>query len=186
MPTLVQLWLPILLSGALVFIASAVIHMVIKYHNADYGRLANEEEVRAALRKGAPRPGQYVFPHGLDPKDAKNPETARRFAEGPVGLLWLRQNGFPNMGKLLGTWFLYCVGIALLVAYVATIVLPKGAQFATVMRVLSAVAFLGFAGAKPADTIWMGKPGSALAKDLVDGVVYALVTGAVFAWLWPR
>ena len=186
MPTLVQLWLPILLSGVLVFVASSVIHMVIKYHNVDYQKLANEVDVRAALRIGGVLPGQYVFPHCTDPKEAQSPEVAARFAEGPVGLMWIKPNGFPALGKMLGTWIAYCIGIAFLTAYVATIVLPKGAPAMTVLRALSAVAFLGFAGAKPADTIWKGKPRSCLAKDMVDGLVYALVTGAVFAWLWPR
>ena len=38
MVSLTALWLPILLSAALVFLASFLIHMVIGYHAADYGR----------------------------------------------------------------------------------------------------------------------------------------------------
>ena len=107
MVTLVQLWLPVLLSGVFVFFTSSLIHMVLKYHNSDYGRLPDEEGVRAALRKGTLAPGQYVVPHCLDPKEVRNPETARKFDEGPVGLLWIKANGFPAMGPLLGKWFVY-------------------------------------------------------------------------------
>src|SRR5262249_51643256 len=99
---------------------------------------------------------------------------------------WIKPNGFPAMGGLLGTWLLYCIGIAFLTAYVATVVLPKGASATTVLRALSAVAFLGFAGAKPAGTSWKGNPRPCLAQDLLDGLVYGLVVGAVFAWLWPK
>jgi hypothetical protein len=45
-----SLWLPILLSSVLVFIVSAIVHMVLKYHNKDYTRLPNEDAVRAAIR----------------------------------------------------------------------------------------------------------------------------------------
>ena len=60
MVSLGALWLPILLSAVFVFIVSAIIHMVLKYHNSDYRRLPNEDEVRTALRKGNPAPGMYV------------------------------------------------------------------------------------------------------------------------------
>ena len=33
---IMSLWLPIVLSAIIVFLASSVIHMVLKYHNADY------------------------------------------------------------------------------------------------------------------------------------------------------
>ena len=57
MVSLGALWLPILLSAVFVFIVSAIIHMVLKYHNSDYRRLPNEDEVRAALRKRQPGAG---------------------------------------------------------------------------------------------------------------------------------
>ena len=186
MPTLVQLWLPIVLSGVFVFFASSLIHMVLRYHDSDYGRVPDEEAFRALLRKGALAPGQYVFPHCLDPKEVKQPETALKFTQGPVGLMWVKANGFPKMGAVLLQWLLLCLGIAFVVGYLATIVLPRGTSFLTVFRIVSTVAFLAHAGARPADTIWMGKPVSCLIKDVLDAVVYAAVTGATFGWLWPH
>jgi hypothetical protein len=32
----------------------------------------------------------------------------------------------------------------------------------------------------------MGKPWSSVAKEIVDGLIYGALTGATFAWLWPR
>ena len=58
MPSLGALWLPIVLSAVLVFVVSSIIHMVLRYHNSDYGRLPNEDAVRAALRAGSPAPRQ--------------------------------------------------------------------------------------------------------------------------------
>ena len=57
MVSLGALWLPMLLSAVFVFIVSAIIHMVLKYHNSDYRQLPNEDAVRAAIRSGKPAPG---------------------------------------------------------------------------------------------------------------------------------
>ena len=35
------------------------------------------------------------------------------------------------------------------------------------------------------DSIWKGVSWCVTSKFMFDGVVYALVTGATFAWLWP-
>ena len=51
-----DLWLPILVSSVLVFLVSAIIHMVLKYHNKDFTRLPNEDAVRSAMRAGTPTP----------------------------------------------------------------------------------------------------------------------------------
>ena len=52
------LWLPILSTATLIVIASSLSHMVFKWHNADDKKLANEGDVRAAIRTGSPAPGQ--------------------------------------------------------------------------------------------------------------------------------
>ena len=61
MVTLAQLWIPILLSAALVFLASGLIWMVIGWHNKDFAKIPNEDAVAAALQ-GAPR-GTYMLPY---------------------------------------------------------------------------------------------------------------------------
>ena len=50
-----SLWLPILVSAIFVFIASTVIHMVLKYHDRDFKKVPAEDEVMTALRKLAMR-----------------------------------------------------------------------------------------------------------------------------------
>ena len=63
MSILAALWLPIVLSAVFVFVLSAIIHMVLKYHNSDYKRLPNEDAVRAAIReRQRAGPRQYIFP----------------------------------------------------------------------------------------------------------------------------
>ena len=70
--TLSQLWLPILLGGIFCWFASALIHMLIKYHNADYKKLSNEDQVGDAIREGNPKPGLYHMPHCPDMKYMQN------------------------------------------------------------------------------------------------------------------
>ena len=137
-----QLLVPILLAAVLVFVASAMIHMVLRWHNADYGKLANEDEVGAAIRKGAPAPGQYILPHCTDPKLAATPEMTRKYEEGPVGMLWLRPPGALNLGPFLGKWFVYCVLVSALVAYLARISLSPGAEPLAVFRFVGTSAWL--------------------------------------------
>lgn len=186
MNTLDQLWIAIGVSAVMVFVASSAIHMVLKWHNSDYLKLRNEDEVRAAVRAANPEPGQYVLPHCSDMKEVQKPEAQAKFKEGPVGFLILRASGVPRMGPSLGLWFCLNLVIAFLAAYLASRTLPSGASFLQVCRVVGTVTFLAYAGGSVQGGIWMGKPWSSVAKDIGDGIIYGVVSAVVFGWLWPR
>ncbi len=186
MITLAGLWLPILLSAVLVFVASTLVHMVLKYHMSDYKKLPNEDAVRAAISSGKPEARQYVIPYPNSPQDMKSPEMQQKYKEGPVGVLTLKMPGPVAMGSSMGQWFLFNLAVSLAVAYLAVGTIRWGADFRHVFRVIGTVAFLSYgAGTLPA-AIWMGKPWSIAVKDLIDALIYGLVTAATFAWLWPR
>jgi len=186
MVSLAALWLPILLSAVFVFIASSLIHMVLKYHNTDYQKLPNEDAVRAALRSGEPAPGQYITPHVMDMKDMKKPEVKQKYAEGPLGVIYLRKPGAVNMGPYLAQWFMFSLVVSLFVAYSAGIALGSGTPYLTVFRLVGATAFLAYAAGQVPAAIWMGKPWRVTAKEVFDGLVYGLLTAGTFGWLWPR
>jgi hypothetical protein len=186
MVSLGSLLLPIVISAILVFIASSIIHMLLKYHNKDFTRLPNEDAVRAAIRSGNPAPGQYMMPYCSDMKDMENPEMKQKFLEGPVALLTVMRAGRPNMGKLLGQWFAFILVASLFIAYVAAHGIPKGAPYLHVFRVVGAVGFLTYGMGQIPAAIWWGKPWKSAVKDLFDGLVYGLVTAGTFGWLWPR
>ncbi|WP_257306179.1 hypothetical protein [Geothrix campi] len=183
---LAHLWLPIILSAVFVFVVSSLIHMVLKWHNSDYRALPNEDEVRAAIRKGSPTPGQYVIPYCGDMKEMGKPEVQQKYTDGPVGFLMLGPNGTPNMGKALGLWFLYAVAVAFMAAYVASRTLAPGTHYLQVFRVVGAVSFLTYAGGSVQMGIWAGKPWRSVVKDLIDGLLYGLVSAGAFGWLWPK
>jgi hypothetical protein len=79
MLSLAQLWLPILASAVAVFLASSVVHMLLRWHQSDYLPLKNEDDVRAVLRAGAVGPGQHFIPYCADPKDMGKPEIVQKF-----------------------------------------------------------------------------------------------------------
>ena len=61
---IIELWLPIIVSAAVCWVASAVIWTALKYHNKDFRKTGDEEAVRAALKGNAP--GFYLLPFCLE------------------------------------------------------------------------------------------------------------------------
>lgn len=180
-----QLWLPILLSAVGVFIASSILHMLLKFwHMPDYHGFANEDDVREAIRRHNPKPGMYALPH-CRMEDMQTPETREKFAQGPVGLVFLRANGMVNMGLNLALWFGFCVLVSLFAALIAGHALPAGASGKSVFHVVGLACLMAYGFGSLPMGIWWGQPWSAVAKDVVDGLIYAVVTAAVFTWLWP-
>lgn len=181
-----QLLAPIGLSAGLVFVASSLIHMVIRYHNADYRRLPDEDGVASALRRCAASPGQYMVPHCTDPKAMGTSEMQQKFAEGPIATIYLKANGPMQLGPFLARWFGYSLAISAICAYLAHAQLAAGAAGSAVFRLVGTTAWLAYAWQGPAESIWKGKPWAVTGKEMFDGLIYACLTGAAFAWLWPH
>ena len=134
MVPITALWLPILLSAVIVFVASSIMHMVLPYHKSDYRKLPEEDKVVDALRAaGVTRGPVYAFPHCTH-KDMKSPEVVERFKRGPVGLLTVMPSGAPAMGKYLGLWFLNCIVVGIFVAYLTGRTRVSGTQYLEIFR----------------------------------------------------
>jgi hypothetical protein len=182
---LVALWLPIVLAAVAVFLASSIVHMVLPYHKSDWGRLPQEDDVLAAMRAAGVRPGAYMFPFLCDMKEMGTPEARAKYEKGPVGTLTVMPNGMPAMPLYLAKWFVYLLVVSLFAAYIASRTLAPGTPYLQVFRVVGCVSFLAYAGAHGADPIWRGASWPVTFKNLFDGLLYGLVTGGVFGWLWP-
>lgn len=183
---LTHLWLPIIVSAVCVFLVSSIIHMALKFwHASDYKGLPNEDEIGAAIRSGSPAPGMYVLPH-CRMEDMKKPEVRAKYDSGPVAYLIVRPNGVPNMGKYMVEWFVYCLIVSIFAAYLGSLSLGVGAPAIQVMRSVATAAFMAFGLAALPNAIWWGQPWSSTVKALIDGGIYALVTGVVFIWMWPH
>jgi hypothetical protein len=186
MVELAALWMPIVLSAVIVFLISAILHMVLPLHRKDFQKLPDEDKLMDALRAAGVSPGNYHFPHCASPAAMKDPAFVAKMAKGPVGLINIIPSGPPPMGKYLGQWFLVCLGMGLFVAYLCGRTLSAGAPYLAVFRVAATVAFLGYAGGQFSDSIWKGQRWSTTAKHAFDALLYGLFTGGTFGWLWPR
>ena len=135
MVSLSALWLPIVLSAVIVFVASSLIHMLLGYHSSDYHALPQEDKLMGLLRPDNLKPGLYVFPY-CKPKDMKSPAAVEKYKVGPVGHLNIVPNGPPSMPKFLGQWFGFLLVVGFFVAYLAGHTLPEGTHYPTVFRVV--------------------------------------------------
>ena len=185
MTGLSALWLPILLSAVLVFVASSLIHMASPWHKSDFPKMANEDQVMDALRPLGIPPGDYFFPRPGQREDMKSPAFAEKVKRGPVVLMTVMPGGMA-MGQNLVMWFLYVVVISAFAAYIAGRALPPGAVYLQVFRFAGATAFLGYSAALWQMSIWYRRAWLTTIKSTVDGLIYASLTAGVFGWLWPR
>ena len=180
------LWLPILLSAVIVFVASSLIHMATPWHKSDYPQVPNEDRVMDALRPLAIPPGDYMIPRPASREEMRSPQFAEKFKRGPVVVLTVMPPGPMTMGKSLVLWFVYCAVVGVFAAYVAGRALQPGAPYLQVFRFAGATAFIGYSLALWQMSIWYRRAWSTTVKTTVDGLIYALLTAGTFGWLWPR
>jgi hypothetical protein len=181
---LAQLWLPILVSAVLVFVASFFTNMVLPYHRTEWSPAPQQEALRAALREAAP--GRYGFPAPADPKD---PEWLKRYAEGPSGWITILPRGPMDMGRRLGLSFVLNLVISFFTAYVAWRAFPAAAgapHYRAVFRLVGTVGFMTYALSAGYESIWYGRPWRSWLYTGIDGLLYGLVMAGAFGWLWPR
>jgi hypothetical protein len=185
MTGLSALWLPILLSAVLVFVASSLIHMASPWHKSDFPKMANEDQVMDALRPLAIPPGDYFFPRPGQREDMRSAAFAEKVKKGPVVLMTVMSGGMA-MGRNLVMWFMYIVVMSAFAAYIAGRALPPGAVYLRVFRFAGATAFIGYSAALWQMSIWYRRAWLTTIKSTVDGLIYASLTAGVFGWLWPR
>ena len=186
MVSAMSLWIPILLSAVLVFVASSVIHMVLPIHKNDMRKLEKEAEVMAALRPFNIPPGDYAFPCPKSMAEMKTPEFIEKRTKGPVALMTIIPNGPYSMGKSLALWFLYTVVVGGFAAYVTGLALEPGATYPAVFRFAGTTAFTGYSLALLQNSIWHKLNWGTTLKMMGDGLVYGALTAGTFGWLWPR
>lgn len=184
MVPLASLWLPILISAVIVFLASWIIHMFLPHHRSDFAKLPQEDATLDALR--AIPAGTYMAPHANTPAQMKQPEYVEKRKRGPMVILSLSAGGDMGMGKPLFQWFVYLLVISLFAGYLACHVIAAGASYLAVFRIVGTAAFMAYALGHVHQSIWYRQAWSTTAKYAIDGLIYALLTAGVFGCLWPR
>src|SRR5712692_865140 len=185
MVPLTALWLPILLSAIIVFVASFIMHMLLPYHRGDYHQLPDEDKLLAVLRAASLKRGLYLFPFATH-KEMKSPALMEKYKQGPVGMMTVLPSGPPVMPKFLGMWFIYCLIIGFFVAYLTGRTVTPGAHYLVVFRVAGTAGFLAYGLGHLSNGIWKGQPWGMTIKEVIDGLVYGLLAAGTFGWLWPR
>ena len=184
MEFLTELWLPILLSAVVVFVASNIMNVELPHHRTDYTPLPDEDAIRAAIQAQNLDPAQYALPFAQSKEDWNSAEVKEKFETGPVGFLTIGASGTSMSRQLVGHG-IYVLGISLMVAYVASAALGAGDQeYLKVFQVTGAVATLAYGGAMFTNSIWFHVPWGNTVRHVLDGLLYGLLTAGFFGWLW--
>lgn len=185
MLNLLDLWAPAVASALGVWFTNSFVYAALPHHKSDFKSLPNETTARKALKPQNIGAGQYNIPHLPSYHDAKKPDYIRKFEEGPVAFITVLPRGMQSVGKGLGLSLLYYFVVSLIVAYIAASTLDASTSYAGVFRVAATTAWLAYGWAMVPEAIWYGRPWKAIVKQLADSALYALVTAAIFGWLWP-
>lgn len=180
-----QLWLPILVSSVLVFLASSVVHMVTPWHKGDYRRLTNEDGVMQALRPFGIVPGDYMVPRPSSMEEMKSPAFLEKVEQGPKVIMTVLPGGPMTMTKNLAAWFVYLLVIATIAGGLDALVFRRGADGHEVFHVTMIASFLGYCAALWQMVIWYNRSIGTTLRSTIDGLIYAAITAGVFAYFWP-
>ena len=175
------LWLPILVSAAVVWGVAALCWMVLPHHGKDQGKLPDEPALTAVLKAGQVPPGTYAFPYATR-QECRDPEFQKRWTEGPTG--WLVVMGPMRMGRSMLLTFLVYLVVSALVGYLAATTLPAAAGAGLVFRVTGTAGVLAYGFAFLPGAIWFGRSRAYVVNHVLDGVLMGLATGGTFALLW--
>lgn len=186
MVPVMSLIVPILVAAVIVFVASSIIHMFTPFHKGDMKKVPNEDGVMSALRNFNLAPGDYAMPLPSSMAAMGTPEFKAKMAAGPVVMMTVRPSGKDGMMGALALWFAYSIVISLFAGYVTGVALGPGADYLKVFQIAGCVAFTGYAMGLPQASIWGGKNWGTTMRGMADGLLYGLLTGGTFGWLWPN
>lgn len=186
MATLAMLWLPILVSAVIVFVASSIIHMAPLWHKGDYPKLPNEPAFADAVRPMAIPAGEYMVPRAGNMAEYKTPEFQEKVNKGPVMVMTVLPPGPVSMARNLSLWFIYCVVVNAVAGYVVLHAIGPQQPYPRVFKYVAMTSFIGYTFALWQMWIWYWRSAMLTLKSSLDGVIYALITAGVFVWLWPH
>jgi hypothetical protein len=176
-----ELWLPVVVSGVALFIASWAAWMLLPHHKKEWGRLPEEDAIMNALKSANIPAGQFMFPCPVTPNDWKTADFKAKMQAGPNGnlVVW---SGPCSMGKNMACTVLFFLVANFVIAYLAAQALAPGSDLMKVFQFVGTAGILTYGTANILNGIWFGRK---MVADIVDGIVYGLITGAIFAAMWP-
>jgi len=185
MELFLPLWLPILLSAAAVWVASAIVWMAMPHHKGDFIGLPDEDGFMDSLRKSGIPPGNYAFPDCRDRAAMKSEKVQTAWKNGPIGHLSVWKAPVTMGDKMIATFIVYLF-VSTLIAYLARVALPGPTSFGRVFQIVTAAGVLAYCFSFIPNAVWWGSYKRTIVANVIDGVVYAVITWAIFAWRWPH
>jgi len=180
-PMWTQLILPAVCAGGAVFIVSAIIWMLVGWHNKDIQPLPDEDGFVKSLGEHGLKPGLYMWPNCADRSEHGGEAFKAKWKAGPWGTINIL-GGQPNfLRNLIGTLMINLV-VAYAVAVSIGLVLG-GVELASgvlvtcsmcqifVLALLlgAAVYCLGGLG----NDLFLGKQGRFIGTSILDGLIFA-------------
>lgn len=173
MVPLIDLLWPVLLAASAVFLVSGVLGMLLP-RRTEVARVG--EAVVAGIQELALRPGDYVLPLTNGNEGLRDPSTYR---------LTVTASGIRAAASLWDGHAAYHLAVNIVVAYLAGLALLPGTDFNQVFRFTTAVAFLGYGSTSLHGWLSERRSWQMIWRPAFKGLVCSLVSGSIFAGLWP-
>lgn len=175
-----DLWLPILATGIATHIASTIAWMALPHHKPEWRKLPVEDELQDWLDSKNVAAEQYLFPHTHDPEVMKSEDFQHKMQSKCRGMLILWPEPV-NMGAAIGKTLAFFFVAAFMIGYLTSLASLDG-SFMDVFRFTFTAALLTHCAGEFPGVFWFRRK---VAMSLLDGLAFAIITGLLFAWLWP-
>ncbi|MFM9994921.1 MAG: hypothetical protein ACKVU4_03870 [Phycisphaerales bacterium] len=140
------------------------------------------------LRRSGIKPGNYVFPGFRGSEAMKSEKVQKALNEGPVGHLSVWKTPLTMGDKMVATFIVHLV-VSTLIAYLTRVALPASSgapPFARVFQIATTAGILAYCFSFLPSAIWWGSYKRTIVANVIDGILYGAITGAIFAWQWPH
>ena len=191
---MMSLVIPCLVAGVGVFVVSALIWILVRWHDRDIQQLPDEQSFVDAMNVQGLCPGLYMWPHhGGDKQVLQSPGFQERWKKGPWGAITIWPRSPNYLRNLIGS-LLINIAVAFGVGMSVGLVLG-GVQLGagvlvscTACQILLPTFILGcmaycFGGL--GTDLFLGKPSRFIGTSLLDGIIYAGVQAGLLFLLWP-
>lgn len=183
-----KIFLGAILGGLVAFIWGWISWTMLPWHDATFRSFTDGDAITAAIKANAPNTGVYLLPNmppdsataTPEQKQAAHDAWAKRYAEGPSGILAIKTEGTASMGPaLVGGLVLNVLAAALL-----TWLLIAGGPRAYALKVVFIVVVALFATVVSHLTSWnwWGVAIDYTSVMVADTLVTWLLAGFVIAW----
>jgi hypothetical protein len=159
--------------------------MALPHHKQDFVALHDEDGFMDYIRRSGIKPGNYVFPDFRGREAMKSEKIQKALNDGPVGHLSVWRTPLTMGGKMIVTFIVYLV-VSILIAYLTRVALPGPAEFARVFRIAATAGILAYSFSFIPNAVWFGAYRRTIIASFIDGIVFGLIAGAIFAWRWPH